>query len=366
VTQAIVRAASAAEFDASVVGSEPIHVPGGVADWPACGGWTTDYLARAVGDVRVTVKVSRSGDFGYRPDGEVLDGDDQSEMTDRRLSDALTLIEGSAAGGPKYYVAQQMMDGALSALGDDLRFPSVAGSFPVALWCGSAGTASQLHFDRGPNLFAQISGEKHFTLFDPADSPYLYQYSGDCRMSHLSEVNVGRPDPVRHPLVSHAVARTVTVRAGDLLYIPPYWWHYVRSTSVALSVNQWRREEASYRCTPNALPLLRADYRRYRDDPANAPRGPVRHWLAAAHDMASVSATAAVLVGACTMRMAIRDGDSRRGEHDFFADPAMLETWQGLVVAALDERGIAQRPETETRIRECLEVLRQALAVVAA
>lgn len=28
---------------------------------------------------------------------------------------------------------------------------------------------------------------------------------------------------------------------GDLLYIPPKWWHYVRSLSISFSVSFWWR-----------------------------------------------------------------------------------------------------------------------------
>lgn len=39
-------------------------------------------------------------------------------------------------------------------------------------------------------------------------------------------------DPEAHPI-------NITVRAGEMLYLPAGWWHYVRQSDLSIAVNYW-------------------------------------------------------------------------------------------------------------------------------
>jgi ribosomal protein L16 Arg81 hydroxylase len=39
----------------------------------------------------------------------------------------------------------------------------------------------------------------------------------------------------------HAVPADCVLEAGQMLFIPPGWWHYVQSTTVSFSVSYWWR-----------------------------------------------------------------------------------------------------------------------------
>ena len=112
---------------------------------------------------------------------------------------------------------------------------------PPLLWIGPAGTVSSTHFDAYQNLFLQVSGEKKFTLFSPADSPNLYypRADGDWRALHLSPVDVDAADLRAFPRFADARPIEVELGPGDVLHIPSGWWHHVRSLTESVSVNTW-------------------------------------------------------------------------------------------------------------------------------
>ena len=53
------------------------------------------------------------------------------------------------------------------------------------------------------------------------------------------QVDVEVPDLVKFPEFSSAVYQECILKEGQMLYIPPYYWHYVRSLSLSFSVSFW-------------------------------------------------------------------------------------------------------------------------------
>ena len=46
-------------------------------------------------------------------------------------------------------------------------------------------------------------------------------------------------DAQRFPLFAGAPWLECVLEAGSVLYLPPRWWHYVRSLSLSFSVSFW-------------------------------------------------------------------------------------------------------------------------------
>jgi jumonji domain-containing protein 7 len=222
-------------------------------------------LASALANRRVTVSFpDEKGNFAYNltPDPEQRRAFSEQEMD---FAQAARLIAGNDANRG-IYVMQQSLSQSLPELLDDIRVPEWISQFPnpdINLWFGR-GTTSPLHYDNSHNLFAQLQGEKHFTIFSPDDTEYLYAYPPDVAMAHLSNVDVDQPDLEKYPEYTKASALRFVVKPGDLLYLPAFWWHHVRSTGIAISVNfWWPAEMQHYLVAPNAVRTL---YRRYADD----------------------------------------------------------------------------------------------------
>ena len=121
-------------------------------------------------------------------------------------------------------------------------------------WFGPGGTVSPCHHDPYHNLLAQVVGAKRVTLFDAAQAPRLYPHDGDGLRRNTARVDVEAharsADAARRAgfeRFARARGYACTLRAGEMLYIPPGMWHHIRSLETSFSVSFWwgsRREFA--------------------------------------------------------------------------------------------------------------------------
>eukprot|EP01059_Diplonema_ambulator_P026653 TRINITY_DN44034_c0_g1_i1.p1 TRINITY_DN44034_c0_g1~~TRINITY_DN44034_c0_g1_i1.p1 ORF type:complete len:321 (+),score=65.09 TRINITY_DN44034_c0_g1_i1:112-1074(+) len=106
------------------------------------------------------------------------------------------------------------------------------------LWIGAGGQTSPLHHDQWDNLLCQIRGSRTLTLFDPFQTSYLYPKTGSNR--YFSQIDPSKPDLAKFPAYANAKPVTVTLNAGEILFIPAHWWHQVHhGPSVNIAVNFW-------------------------------------------------------------------------------------------------------------------------------
>ena len=110
----------------------------------------------------------------------------------------------------------------------------------------------------------QISGDKSLTLFEPHQNENLYEghipeallgYDKANRKIYrkkllestsmvMSPVDITDPDYERFPNFAHTKRLKCTLKPGDVLYMPAFWWHEVQSYPDALeqrnlAVNYW-------------------------------------------------------------------------------------------------------------------------------
>jgi jumonji domain-containing protein 7 len=220
-----------AEFVAT---SRPVVITGAARSWPAFARWTPESLVAELGDAPVRLASSSGGRFEYQSDSR------QFDVRAAPLREAVAQLA-AAADGAHLYVMQQPLVGPLARLGNDLRFGQWLGDEPAVphLWYGTRNNISPLHYDAVNNLYAQLRGEKRFTLYPPTCTAALYPYPVDAKFCHLSQVDIDAHDPVRFPRFADARAEEVTLEPGDILYLPAFYWHHVRSLSTSLSVNSW-------------------------------------------------------------------------------------------------------------------------------
>ncbi|XP_075037274.1 HSPB1-associated protein 1 [Mixophyes fleayi] len=123
----------------------------------------------------------------------------------------------------------------------DFGFPERDGR-ESTLWVGSLGANTPCHIDSyGCNLVLQVEGRKKWHLFPPEDSTYLYPTRIPYEESSIfSKVNVVNPDQIRHPYFCDAHPHVVTLHPGQVLLVPPHWWHYVECVDdITVSLNSW-------------------------------------------------------------------------------------------------------------------------------
>ena len=131
-------------------------------------------------------------------------------------------------------------------------------------WFGTAGAVTPLHYDTQHNVYAQLHGEKTFRLFSPATlERSLYMHPRTHPLSHFSRV----PDPTDVDSTAQAEAFPAfsegsfsaaapvplwtlewhfSLRAGDALYIPPFWGHHATCERQCVAANVWVSSQAMH------------------------------------------------------------------------------------------------------------------------
>lgn len=87
---------------------------------------------------------------------------------------------------------------------------------------------------------AQVVGRKYVRLYAPQHTASLYPFQ-EGLTTNSSQVDVDAPDPARFPLATGLPYVDCLLEPGQMLYIPPGWWHYVKALSVSFSVSYWWR-----------------------------------------------------------------------------------------------------------------------------
>src|SRR4051794_39009633 len=111
---------------------------------------------------------------------------------------------------------------------------------PVKLFIGGAGTSTQWHTDPLQTMFVQVRGTKEWVFCPPTHTACV-----DGRVSMLDQqyahsmVDFRDPDLERYPLYSAAPTSRAVLEPGDVLYVPPFWWHCVSNPEPSIGAAVW-------------------------------------------------------------------------------------------------------------------------------
>ena len=138
------------------------------------------------------------------------------------------------------YAQQQQVPTPVHQLESELPLPPC--HFPTNFWLGPKGARTNLHRDVYHNVVAQLDGRKQFVLLSPADNRQVYVQRISSNSANKSPVaNALAPDLTRFPRFRDASPIKIILEPGDVLYIPPYWWHEAVAITHNVMINRWKR-----------------------------------------------------------------------------------------------------------------------------
>lgn len=241
--------------------NEPVVLAGAVASWKAVTSWTPQSLAARLGHAPAGFKVSTSNahpDFrspslavsfarGSAPFGEFLARITEGPPEERTR----WLFTGDEQFLLRRREGRTFIDEHYRPLLDDVHIPDLFPEdrlYTVWAWFSAKGVRTWLHYDnnRCHNLNAQITGSKECVLFPPEELKRLFPFplGGKNPAYNCSQIDIDAPDLERFADFADVPCRHATIEAGDLLFIPVFWFHaFLHTGDFNSNVNFWWRPE---------------------------------------------------------------------------------------------------------------------------
>lgn len=248
----------------------PVIIRGGVAHWPAVKKWSPEYLEITLNNKVVDVAVTPNGyaDGLAKQDGQeyfVLPLETRMPLSEllERLDDPMGAVHYIQKQNSNF--SEDFPELAGDIVPSDLDFAQQCFNKPpdaVNFWLGDERAITSMHKDPYENLYCVISGYKDFILLPPHQLscvPRLSYPTGiykqkpcgqyyieplmddDDTQQHTEWVSIDplAPDMATYPQYAKARPLRVRVHAGDVLYLPNYWFHHVQQSHKCIAVNFW-------------------------------------------------------------------------------------------------------------------------------
>ncbi|MBW4611887.1 MAG: cupin-like domain-containing protein [Desmonostoc vinosum HA7617-LM4] len=214
---------------------KPVIITDVMQDWNALRKWNLDFFKSEYGSIEYFVKDDTNQVKGSMTIADYIDYMNVNN-SERRLYLANWLIS---------YYPELLED-----YKEPIYFPNWLQKLPRKLlqkyeydnpeiFIGSKDTSVGLHED--PDSCAAwlglISGRKQIVFFTPDQKDFLY----------AGQVDAFNPNLEKFSLYAKAKPVEVTLEPGEIIYIPPKWWHQVKNleNSIGLGnifVNEWNSE----------------------------------------------------------------------------------------------------------------------------
>lgn len=211
----------------------PLIITDAISFWPAMSKWNLTYIKEIAGSRLVPVEIGSK----YTEDSW-----SQKLMT---ISDFIEkhIIQTEMESQPVGYLAQHQLFEQIQELQEDITIPTYCclgenEDVSVNAWFGPKGTVSPLHHDPKHNFLCQVMGRKHIRLYSSHVSGSLYPHEGYL-LENTSQVDVENPNFEKFPLFKDLPYMEFVLEPGEMLYMPPKYWHFVKSLSISFSVSFW-------------------------------------------------------------------------------------------------------------------------------
>ncbi|MBC7882581.1 MAG: cupin-like domain-containing protein [Anaerolineae bacterium] len=211
--------------------SLPVVITGAAKEWVCCKTWSPEMFAERYGDDPVTLlsmSVEEVGGAKFKPIGETVSLRELVKRLRSGEKDFYWRFSPLLHNHPE--LQKDFDDKWLESFREKRSVMSL-----FQLFVGAGGTNTALHNAPASNLFVQVYGQKHWLIYPPE---YNSVFHPPLRRApyFFSHLNPEHPDQQNYPGCEHLDGYEVLLNPGDVLYIPPYAWHYVTNPSDSIGV----------------------------------------------------------------------------------------------------------------------------------
>ncbi len=199
-------------------------------DWDSSKKWTMDYFAEKFGDKKVSFTETK----GMVERDLDRTGDHEGWVVVEQMG-AKDFIDSIKKGSKKYLRFGQLTDNErelISDLNNDWLAKMRRTFFGVnyLTFVGGGGRTTPIHAGISALFFVMAEGEKKWTFFSPSSSALVHPRRAG-RDYNFSDVNINSPDPDKYPGFELLTRLECTLKKGDVLWLPTWWWHEVETLS---------------------------------------------------------------------------------------------------------------------------------------
>jgi Cupin-like domain len=259
----VVRPSRKALYENYIDRAIPVVIAPDIAPQEKGGLLTPERLRRRFENKLITVKVAE--DRTLRPN-----------LTRREIhfNDYVAYVEGTPDGGDLQYAAQIPFDDTYEGVEANMVAPILPDAALIKggswLWFGPSGTIVPMHFDDAHNFLHQHYGSKHITLVSPSHFESLRPGAKDAPDRQISSIDLPSSEEQSDSSRGAPPYLNAVIDAGDVLFIPAFWWHRVEAVGVAITINYPWRPPLMSCLYPAFFRILSS--RRVFDDPSTVAR----------------------------------------------------------------------------------------------
>ncbi|KAJ1454752.1 hypothetical protein M885DRAFT_521364 [Pelagophyceae sp. CCMP2097] len=235
----------------------PFIVVNNAAAMETAAQWSTPgFLEKRLGRRSYTAERSDDNHFMYYGQGSRTPGEWQRPTTDVRMTYAQWLESAARSYNttilePHYYFRVSppdvtSQDVPIFTAEESLFVPFPKLSKGAHCRFGAAGIVAEAHYDGSRNFVAELggppshanSGRRRYVMAAPRECAHAYLLPRGHPSGRHSQVDWSRPvDADKFPLFQELRAFEAILEAGDVLYIPHLWIHYVQSLGTNFQCN---------------------------------------------------------------------------------------------------------------------------------
>lgn len=221
--------------------SEPVLIKKMVSNWPAIEKWKNlNYFIQKAGFRSIPVEI-----------GKVYTDDNWTQKVmsfHQFILNYLLSDNDNDNDNDTGYLAQHLLFKQIKCFNSDFDLPDFVhvgkkdfdSNGDINCWFGPKGTITPIHYDPKHNILTQVIGYKYLRIYSPKESQNLYPRDGILYNTSLVDLEMDKEIINKQfPKFLDTKYFDIMLEPGDALYIPPKWWHYVKSLSISFSISFW-------------------------------------------------------------------------------------------------------------------------------